>query len=349
MRKVRKLMGLLIVGAVVVAAQAAVTLTPAAGYAASPVWSGSGVAHFAIAADTFYVAGVIASGPGQQQLVIQQFDGSATIPIAASAAFSTGAYYADALAAVATPRGAAVYWVQAQSFGAGGYSNLYRTAFDGGMWTTTKLVDESEHLTFYSLSTRGGRVLGTGLTPTGTNAAFYFDDADEPQVFAALPALASGGSGFAPNGDFFAGAFGDDFVSRMYEFSAAQVAARLSGAQATPYAAGDALAVHSVLNNASAVMESDGARLYGSNYNATFTGSDPYAHELGNANAIALGTLGGAPTTVATDFYARDGVVYFLGKDDFATGAQATIFALLPEPAACVALCLLAAIGGRRR
>lgn len=349
MRNVRTLMGFMVTGAVAVAAQAAVTFTPAAGYAADAVWTGNGAAHFALAADAFYTAGVVASGAGQEQLVIQQFDGSATTPIAASATFSPGAYYADAVTAVPTASGVAVYWVQAQSFGAGGYSNLYRTAFDGGMWTTTKLIDESEHVTLYSLSSSGGHVLGTSLMPGGANAAFFLDGADDLQTFAQLPALASGGSGFAPNGDFFAGAFGDDFVSRMYEFSAAQVAARLSGAQATPYAASDALAAHAVLNNASAVMESDGTWLYGSNYNATFTGSNPYAHELGSGSAVPLGTLGGAPTTVATDFYARDGVVYFLGKDDFATGGQATIFALTPEPTACIALCLLAAVAGRRR
>jgi len=202
MRSVRTWMGVAVLGWAVVAvlglpvaaARAALVFTPATGYAASTAWSGGDAAHFAVTDGAFYLAGVTDVGNGQQQLVIRQFDGSTTTSIAASDPFASGAYYADALTAVATPGAAAVYWVQAQAFGAGGYSNLYRTAFDGATWSTTKLVDEAQHFTFYSLSAGGGRVLGTGLSPAGSNAAFFLDAGGAPHVLAELPALASGGA-----------------------------------------------------------------------------------------------------------------------------------------------------------
>ena len=92
-------------------------------------------------------------------------------------------------------------------------------------------------------------------------------------------------------------------------------------------------------------MESDGTSLFGTEFNATWTGTDPFAYDLASASATSLGTLAGADTTVCTDMYFRGGDTLFMGKDSWTTGQESVIYRLVPEPAslwllACGALLL---------
>ncbi|MCK4341799.1 MAG: PEP-CTERM sorting domain-containing protein [Phycisphaerae bacterium] len=328
-------------------AVAALEFTPAAGYIAGEVWSGPGAAHFAVESGSYYIYGAEEVAPDQWQNVVRQYDGVGTIEIARSSTYATDAYFPDAI----TVAGGDVYWAHAQSFTAGGAANLYKSWFDGGTWNTTQVLDESADINVYSLSTDGDNVFGVGLDNNGSNVAFYLDDSENYNVLAELPADASGGSGFDPAGNFFAGAWsvGGDWCDHMYEFSAQQVADRLAGTQATPYAAGDALADYIVPGNASAVMESDGANLFGVEYNATWSGTNPYAFDLADGTATSLGTLSGAATTVSTDMYYRAGDIYFMGKDDWGTGGEAVIYRLVPEPATLFMLASGALLLRRRR
>lgn len=314
---------------------AAPTFTPAVGYSATEVWSGANAAHFAIAGDDLFIYGAEDVGGGQYENVVRLYDGATTVEIARSPAYAGDEYFADAITVV----DGAVYWAHAQSYMSGSAANVYKTTYDAGTWQTTQVLDESAGINVYSLSTNGTDVLGTGLSAAGTNVAFYLDDADNYEVLAELPAGAAGGSGCDPAGNFFAGAWsvGGDYANHMYQFSAQQVTARLAGTQAGPYAAGDAQADLLVAGNASTVMESDGAYLYGTQYNAMWTGTEPFAYDLAAGTTTALGTLSGADTTVATDLYARAGSVYFLAKDSWSSGS-ARIYQVVPEPTALILL-----------
>ncbi len=304
------------------------TFTPAAGYSATAVWSGGNAAHFAVDGGQLYVYGAESIGAGQFQNVVHVIDDGVPTEIARSAAYATDAYFPDAI----TVANGAVYWAHVQSFLAGSAANVYQTTNVGGTWQTQTLLDENAGANVYSLSSNGNGVFGTGADTSGSNVAFYFDDSDQYQKFADLPTY-SGGSGFAPDGTFFGGAVDGSFNSLMYEFSAAQIADRLAGTSAA-YAPGDAANSYLVPGNASAVMESDGTLLFGSQYNATFTGTDPFAFDLSDGSSELLGTLSGAGTTVATDFYYDDGAVYFMAKDDWASGGEAVIYRVVPEPTA---------------
>ena len=44
------------------------------------------------------------------------------------------------------------------------------------------------------------------------------------------------------------------------------------------------------------------------------------------------GELAGADTAVATDLYYQDETIYFMAKDSWATGAEARIYRVTPEP-----------------
>ncbi len=329
----------------VVTSRAALDFDPAPGYAAVEVWSGSNASHFAIAGDTLYVLGAEPAGGGQLQSVVWQVDGGSSTEIARSAPHAPDAYFPDAISVVDGD----VYWVHAQAFSAGGAANLYKTTYDGNTWSTSTIVDEAAGTNLYSLSTNGTRLFGVGYVD-GTNSALYLDDAEQLAVLASLPADGSGGSGFDPAGNLFAGAWsvGGDFASHMYKFDAQQIADRVAGAQAAPYTAGAADTHYVVPNNATAVMESDGLALFGADYNATWSGTNPFAYDLTTGATTALGTLGGADTAVTTDLYARGGAVYFMGKNAWGVGSEAVIYELVPEPAAL----LLLAVGGavvRRR
>ena len=107
--------------------------------------------------------------------------------------------------------------------------------------------------------------------------------------------------------------------------------------------------MYPVPNNASAVMESDGLVIYGSDYNATFTGTNPYWYDLNDGAHGLLGELSGADTAVATDLYYRDGATYFLAKDSWATGAEARIYRVTPEPMTLSLLLCGLAVARRRR
>ncbi len=317
--------------------------TPAPGFVANEVWSGSGVAHFAIEGGALYIYGAEAIGGGQFQNVVRLFDGAATTEIARSPAYAQDTYFPDAIAVA----NGEVYWTHATSYPTGSHANLCKTTFDGLSWTTTEIIDESASIGVYGLCTNGQRVFGTGLSAANVNVSFYLDETDGYNVFAELPADASGGCGFDPEGDFFAGAWsvGGDYDNHMYRYSAQQVSERLTGIQPGPYTSADAIADFLVSGNGSPVMESDGTSLFGTQYNSTWTGLDPYTYDLQTGITTSLGTLSGAATNVVTDMYARDGSVYFLGKNDWGTGSEAVIYTMVPEPSSlyllAVGLCLL--------
>ena len=207
------------------------------------------------------------------------------------------------------------------------------------------MVEDAFGLQPFSLSTNGDYVFGVGRKD-GRSVAFYLDDNDQYQMFADLSEGYSGGSGFDPYGNFFAGDY--DAGPLMYEYGAQQVADRLAGG--APYSAADAIADLIVPSNSSAVMESNGLELFGTEYNPTYTGTNPYAYDLGDGSIFSLGVLSGADTTVSTDMYAREGAVYFMGKNDWTSGSQAVIYRLVPEPASlCLLLGGLALTARRRR
>jgi len=317
-------------------AVAALTFAPATGYSAEEVWAGTDASHFAVENGNFYILGAEEVAADQFQNVVRVFNGTSTIEIGRSPVYTTNTYFPDAITVV----DGEVYWAHAR--GHPSYdANVYKTSFNGSAWETTTVLDESEGIGAFSLSTDGNGVFGVGLDDAGSNVAFFFDDADQYDVFADIPGDGSGGSGFDPAGNFFAGAWsvGGDYMSHMYEFSAEQVGDRLDGTQATPYTATDAIDDHFVPGNASAVMESDGADLFGTEYNATWTGTDPYAFDLDSGVSTSLGTLSGADTSVSTDMYYRDGDVFFMGKNDWVSGGEAVIYRVVPEP---TSLCLLA-------
>lgn len=317
------------------------TFTASPGYAAETVWSGSDVAHFTPGGDGFFVYGT-APDSGQYRNVVRYYDGEETRVIAASPAFGADQYFPDAITAV----GNSVYWAHVQSYTSGSAANVYKTIFDGQDWNTTQILDESAGINVYSLSTNGDGVFGVGVGSSGTNVAFYFDSDDQYEVFAEIPEY-SGGSGFDPAGNFYATATDASFTNHAYAFTASQVSDRLDGTQPTPYSAGDATADYIVPGNASSVMESDGAALFGSQYNTTYNGTNPFAYDLGTGTAQTLGVLSGVDTPVTTDMYYHDGATYFLGKDGWTNGATANIYRLVPEPSAAIALTLLLLV--RRR
>ncbi|UCG16602.1 MAG: hypothetical protein JSV19_00925, partial [Phycisphaerales bacterium] len=234
-------------------AAAALSFTPAAGYTAGIVWSGADAAHFAVENGNFYIYGAQDIGGGQLQSVVRMYDGTSTVEIARSPAYAADTYSADAITVV----NGDVYWAHVN--GAPPYSyhaNICKTSYDGGAWSTTTLLDESAGINVFSLCTDGSNVFGVGLDNADSNVAFFLDSAGGYEVFAEIPGY-SGGSGFDSAGNFFAGACDvATFTPHMYEFSAQQVADRLSGAQSTPYAVGDAVGDHVVPGNVSAVMES---------------------------------------------------------------------------------------------
>lgn len=326
-------------------ATAALEFTPAAGYSATEVWRGSGAAHFAMDAGSFYLYGAEQVAPGQWQNIVRRVSGATTTEIARSPTYATNAYLPDAITAV----GNNVYWAHVRSSAGGAAATLYKTAFDGQDWQTTTIFDQSAGINIYSLSTDGQHVFGVGLGSDQANVAFYLDDADQYRVLAHIPAEASGGSGFDPAGAFFAGAWsvGGDWADHMYEFSAQQVADRLAGTHPAPYTAGEAVADHLVPGSVSPVMESNGPLLFGTQYNATWSGLDPYAYDLATGDATTLGTLSGADTAVCTDLYCRDGAVYFLAKDAWTTGGEAVIYRLVPEPGTMALLAGGALLVGR--
>jgi len=315
---------------------AALTFTPATGYTVSEVWSGADGAHFATEGGAFYVYGADDVGGGQFENVVRMFDGTTTVEIARSSPYAENTLFPDAITVV----NGSVYWTQAQGY-PDYHASLYKTWFDGGEWNTTTIFDDSAEIGVFSLSTDAESVFGVGLGTGNSNVAFYLDGADNYNVLADIPADGSGGSGFDPAGNFYAGAWsvGGDWDSHMYEFSAQQVADRLEGTQSTPYAAGDAVNDYLAPGNASTVMESDGADLFGTVSKPDWSGTDPYAFDLNSGVTTSLGTLSGADTSVSTDMYYRDANVFFMGKDDWTCGGEAVIYQLVPEP---TSLCLLA-------
>lgn len=326
MRSLSSLVTLLVVLAQSAGTLAALQFTPAPGYTAIEAWSGANVAHFALERGKYYLYGAEPLGGGQWQNVVRLYDGRETVEIARSPAYATNAYFADAITAL----GGEVWWAHVQG-SPNYYANVLRTTDTAGTRVTTTVLDESQGIQVYSLCTNGQRVFGVGFDATATNVAFFFDDQQQYAVLAEIPGLASGGSGFDPAGSFFAGAYGFDANSYMYEYSAQQVADRVSGAQATPYTPGDAVAVHVVPSNYAAVMESDGYALLGSQYNGGFTGTNPFAYDLSGGTTASLGTLAGAPTTVCTDLYSVRGDVVFLAKNSWTNGDQVVIYRLEPD------------------
>ncbi len=325
-------------------AQAALTFSPSAGWSSTEVWSGTNASHFAVGDDGFYLygaeqVGTDGGGSPVHQNVVRHFDGVNTVEVARSPSFTGSNYSPDAITVV----NGDVYWAHVQSFSLGGSANVYKSTFDGTNWATSSVLDESAGANVFSLSTDGNRVFGSGVAPSGDNAAFYFDDSDSYTVFADLGG-ASGGSGFDSSGNFYAGLF--DFVdgSTVLEYSAAQVANRVGGAQATPYDGADAIGSYLVPGTGSPVMESDGANLFGVEFDGTFTNSNPYAFDLQTNTSELLGTLSGAAANnLTTDVYARDGSVFFMGRDGFGPFGDAAIFQVIPEPAT---FALLLAGGG---
>ncbi|GJM23644.1 MAG: hypothetical protein DHS20C16_00590 [Phycisphaerae bacterium] len=333
-------------------ARGALAFTPSPGWSSSEVWSGTNASHFAVGDDGFYIygaeqVGTDGGGNPTHQNVVRRFDGVNTIEVARSPVFSGSNYSPDAITIV----NGDVYWAHVQSFSLGGSANVYKSSFDGANWVTSSVLDESVGANVFSLSSDGDRVYGAGVDSTGGNVAFLFDDADDYTVLADLGG-ASGGSGFDPAGNFYAGFF--DFVngSTVRKYSAAQLADRANGTQTTPYDASDAIDGFAVPGTGSPVMESDGASLFGVEFDGTFTNSSPFAFDLLTNTSESLGALSGAATNnLTTDLYARDGNVFFMGRDGFGPFGDATIFQLVPEPAT-FALLLCGGglvLAGRRR
>jgi len=312
----------------------ALTFSPSPGLSSSEVWSGSNASHFAVDGGAFYIYGaetVGTDGGGNpiSQNVVRRFDGVNTIEIARSPQFTGNNYSPDAITVV----NGEVYWAHVQSFALGGSANVFKTSFDGSQWVTSSVLDESAGANVFSLSTDGNQAYGVGAGSSGDNVAFFFDGSDDYTVLAELGG-ASGGSGFDPDGNFYAGLFDFSDGPKMRKYSAAQLAARASGAQASPYTASDAVDSFAVPGTGSAVMESDGGSLFGAAFDGTFTNSNPYAFDLQTNTSSLLGTLSGAAVNnISTDLYARDGSVFFLGRDGFGPSGGATIFELVPEPA----------------
>ena len=325
---------------------AALTFAPAAGYTAEEVWSGTDASHFAVENGNYYILGAEEVAADQFQNVVRMFNGTSTIEIGRSPVYTTNTYFPDAITVV----DGEVYWAHARGYPSYD-ANVYKTSFNGSAWETTAVLNETQGLGVFSLSTDGNGVFGVGLDGAGGNIAFFFDDADQHNVFADIPGDASGGSGFDPSGNFLAGSWSvdGDYASHMYEFSTQQVADRLDGMQTTPYATGDAIGDYIVPGNVSAVMESDGNRLFGTEYKPDWSGTDPYAFDLDSGASTSLGTLSGADTTVSTDMYNRDGDVFFMGKNDWVSGDEAVIYRVVPEPTSLGPLVGGALLGLRHR
>lgn len=344
MSRVKSLSTTVVVAVVVVAAApAALTFQPAAGSSVQEVWAGSYGAHFAPHGADLFIYGAEPIGGNQWQSVVRVFDGVTTTEVARSATYAAGTYYPDAI----TVCGGAVYWAHVQSYSAGGAATIYKTVHDGMSWETSEILATSAGVNVYSLSTDGVHVLGTGVGASGDNVAFYLDDVGSYQVLADLPVY-SGGTGFDLAGNFYAGAMDAGYAAHMYRFSAQQITDRLSGAQPTPYTTADALADYLVPDNASPVMESDGAKLYGTQYLWGSGAVQPYAYDLAGGASTSLGTLSGADTLVTTDLYYRDGAVWLMGKSGWTTGAEAAIYRLVPEPGALALLLVGFAVARRR-
>ncbi len=306
----------------------ALTFTPASGFVATEVWSGADAAHFAMYGGNLYIYGSQQAGVDQYQNVVRVFDGTSTTEVGRSPVFGPAAYSADSI----TVANGEVYWGHTRGFTE---TTVYKSTQSGGGWSTVAAVDAAQNVTVYSLSSNGDAVFGVAVdNDTAGNEAFFLDgNNDEYQVFAGGLDDYSGGSGFDPSGDFFAGGYdATNYAATMYRYSAQQVVDRLTGTQTTPYGSADAIDVYTLPSNASAVMESDGLVIYGSNYNATFTGTNPYWYDLNDGTHGLLGELSGADTAVATDLYYREGATYFLAKDSWATGAEARIYRVTPEP-----------------
>ena len=327
------LAGLLVCGLMVGAANGALSFNPAPGYTATPIWSGADASHFAVDDGDVFVYGATEVGGGQYRNEVRWYDGVSTVTIASSDPYTGTQFSPDAIAVV----NGAVYWAHAASFVSGGAATLYKTTYDGVDWNTSAVFTGSASINVFSLSTDGHRVFGVGLDAGGDNVAFYLDDNDTYQVFAALPEY-SGGSGFDPQGNFYAGAVDSSFTAHMYAFSASQVADRINGTQVTPYGIENAVDDLLVPGNGSPVMEGDGSLLYGVDYNGSFTGTDPFAIDVDTGDSWSLGKLSGASTAVTTDMYARDGDVYFMAKDAWGSGSEALIYRLVPEPASVMML-----------
>jgi hypothetical protein len=335
---------LMILGVTALPSVGALTFTPAPGFVATDVWSGADAAHFAMYGGNLYIYGSQQTGVDEYQNVVRVFDGASTTEVARSPVFGPDEYSADSI----TVANGEVYWGHTRGFTE---TTVYKSTQSGGGWSTVAAIDASRNVTVYSLSSNGDSVLGVAVdNDTGGNEAFFLNGSDEYQVFAAGLDDYSGGSGFDPLGNFYAGGVsGMDFSANMYRYSSQQVVDRLTGAQATPYSTADAVGVYAVPNNASAVMESDGLVIYGSDYNATFTGTNPYWYDLNDGTHGLLGELSGADTVVATDLYYWEGATYFLAKDSWATGAEARIYRVTPEPMTLVLLLCGLAVARRWR
>ncbi len=317
----------------------ALTFDAAPGWSSSEVWSGSGASHFAVDDGAFYIYGAEITGTDGGgnpvgQNVVRRFDGTNMVEIARSPVFSGGAYSPDAITVV----NGEVYWAHVQSFSLGGSANVFKTSFDGSQWVTSTVLSESAGANVFSLSNDGNWVYGTGVGSSGNNEAFFFDSNDDFTVLADLGGF-SGGSGFDPDGNLYAGLFDFADGDTVKKFSASQLADRASGVQATPFGSADAVDSFAVPGSGANVMESDGASLFGAAFDVTFSHSNPYAFDLQSHTSSQLGTLSGAAfNNVSTDVYARDGSVFFLGRDGFGPFGEAAIFQLVPEPASLALL-----------